>query len=73
MKKTFKLEGLSCAACAIKIERGINELEGVDSASVNFLTAKLIIEGSEEKMPDIIKGARKIVKRKEPYVKMVEI
>lgn len=73
MKKTFKLQGLVCANCAAKIERAISGLEGVDRASVNFLTTKLIIEGREDKMTDIIEGARKAVKRNEPHVKMVEI
>jgi len=68
MKKTFRLEGLDCANCSAKIERGINELEGVNDASINFMTTKLVIEGEEEKMPDIIAMAEKIVKKFEPHV-----
>jgi len=66
MKKTFLLEGLECAGCAAKIERDINRLDGVQEATVNFLTTKLVIEGSEEKMPFIIEEAKKIVKKYEP-------
>ena len=44
MKKTFRLEGLDCANCAAKIERGIAALDGVSNASVNFMTGKLTIE-----------------------------
>lgn len=45
MKKTFKLEDLECAACANKMEDAINKLDGVDEASINFMTSKLKVEG----------------------------
>lgn len=67
-KMKFLLEGLDCANCLAKIERDINALEGVSSASANFMTTKLIIEGDEDKMPDIIKAAEKIVNKYEPEV-----
>ncbi len=66
MKKRFKLEGLECANCAAKMERAINELDGVKEATVNFMTQKLVIEGKDEKMPTIIEEAEKIVKNIEP-------
>lgn len=66
MKKTFRLEGLDCANCAAKIERAINELDGVKEATVNFMTTKLVIEGDDEKMPTIIAEAEKVVKKIEP-------
>ncbi|MDD7761035.1 heavy metal transporter [Dolosigranulum pigrum] len=66
MKKRFKLEGLECANCAAKMERAINELDGVKEATVNFMTQKLVIEGEDEKMPTIIEEAEKIVKNIEP-------
>lgn len=68
MKKVFRLEGLGCANCAAKMEREINTLEGVSSATVNFMTTKLIIEGEDEKMPSILQAAEKIVKKIEPDV-----
>lgn len=68
MKKTFRLEGLDCANCSAKIERAINELDGVNTASVNLITTKLVIEGEEEKMTDIAAAAEKIVKKFEPHV-----
>ena len=68
MKKVFRLEGLDCANCAAKIERGINDLEGVKEATVNFMTTKLVIEGEDDKMSEIIEEATKIVKKIEPDV-----
>lgn len=70
MKKRFKLEGLECANCAAKMERAINELDGVNEATVNFMTQKLVIEGEDEKMPTIIKEAEKVVKDIESHVIM---
>lgn len=66
MKKTFRVEGLDCANCAAKMERGIQGLDGVTSASLTFMTSKLVIEGDDEKMPQIIAEAEKIVRKIEP-------
>ena len=67
MKKTFRLEGLGCASCAAKMERDISKLDGVRSATVNFLTTKLVIEADESEMDRIVEKSRKIVKKFEPY------
>ena len=66
MKKKFILEGFGCANCAAKMEKAIKELDGVREASVNFITTKLIIDGEDEKMPEIIQAAEKIIKKIEP-------
>ena len=66
MKRRYTLENLGCANCAAKMERAINELDGVKEATVNFMTQKLVIEGEDEKMPTIIEEAEKIVKNIEP-------
>jgi cation transport ATPase len=70
MKKSFKLEGLDCANCAAKMERAINELQGVKSATVNFMTTKMVIEAEDEKMTEIIEYTEKIVRKIEPDVVM---
>lgn len=68
MKRAWKLEGLACASCANKIETAIRALPGVTSASLGFLTQKLVIEGQDSRMDEIAKAARAIVKRHEPDV-----
>ena len=73
MKKKFILEGLECANCAAKMEKAINELDGVKESTVNFMTQKLIIDGEDEKMPEIIQAAEKIVKKIESHVIMKKI
>lgn len=70
MKKKFILKGLECANCAAKMEKAINELDGVKEATVNFMTTKLVIDGEDEKMPTIIAEVEKIVKKIEPDTTM---
>lgn len=66
MKKVCRLDGLGCANCAAKIENAVAKLPGVSSASVNFLTAKMTIEGEEAQMDEILEKATAIVKKIEP-------
>jgi len=73
MKKKFLLEGLGCANCAAKMEEAINKLEGVEDATVNFLTQKLTIVGEDKKMPSVVKEAEKIIKKIEPQVVMKKV
>ena len=68
IKKTFKLDGLDCANCASKIERAIKNIDGVSSATVNFMTAKIIIEGDDSKFDNITAKMKEIVKKHEPDV-----
>ncbi|WP_312699246.1 cation transporter [Sedimentibacter sp.] len=70
MKKTFKLVGLDCANCAAKIENAVQKISGVTSANVNFMTTKMVIEGDDSKMDDIIAEATAIVKKLEPDVEV---
>jgi len=42
-KETIKISGMTCAACAKRIERAVGKLEGVSEASVNFATEKLTV------------------------------
>ena len=48
MKKKFKLTDLDCANCAAKMEDAIRKIEGVENASVSFMTQKMTIEAAEE-------------------------
>ena len=52
------------------MERKISKLDGVDNVSINFMTRKMIIEGDDSKMPQIIKDAEKIIKKLEPNTKL---
>jgi copper chaperone CopZ len=68
MKKKFILEGLDCANCAAKIEREINNLDGVKNANVNFMTTKMLIEAEDDKISAVLENAEKIIKKIESHV-----
>ena len=66
MKKRFKIEDLCCANCAAKMEEGIRKIEGVESATINFLTQKLTVEADEASMDAILDRAEQIIRKIEP-------
>ena len=37
---SFRVEGMTCASCAARVERALKKLPGVDAASVNLATAQ---------------------------------
>jgi len=51
----FQLEGMTCAACANRIEKGLNKLPGVTHATVNFAmeTARVEYSPSEVSVGDM--------------------
>lgn len=64
MKKTYKIE-VDCANCANKMEIAANKVDGVKSATVNFMMLKMIVEfedGADEKkvMKQVLKACRKV-------------
>lgn len=56
MKKTFKISGMTCAACASRVERFVKKLDGVTDANVNFAAETLTVEG-EKVVPKEIEAA----------------
>ncbi|BDH61482.1 copper-translocating P-type ATPase [Lysinibacillus sp. PLM2] len=55
-KAEFDITGMTCAACATRIEKGLNKIEGVSFANVNFALEKATLEfnPSEVTISDII-------------------
>jgi copper chaperone CopZ len=66
MKKRYQIEDLCCANCAAKIEEQIRKLEGVNSASVNFLTQKLTLDAEDTRLESVLDEAERIIKKIEP-------
>lgn len=72
MKKTYKLEDLDCAHCAAKMEKAIAKLDGVEAASISFLSQKLTITFKEDADIDtIMKNASAICKKVEPDCRII--
>jgi Cu+-exporting ATPase len=59
--RSFRIEGMTCAACAKAIERATRKLDGVIESSVNMATEKLTVvyEPAKVRFPDIRKAVEK--------------
>ena len=73
MKKTCKLTGLDCANCAAQLENEIQKIEGIESASISFMTERMVLEFTEENEKEIMKKVKKVIKREEPDVEVKEL
>ncbi|ESU72268.1 ATPase P [Geobacillus thermopakistaniensis] len=61
-KVTLDIEGMTCAACATRIEKGLNRMEGVTSAAVNLATNSAVVEYKEgvASVEDILEKIKKL-------------
>ena len=64
MKKNYKID-VDCANCANKMETAANNTDGVKSATVNFMTLKMIVEFEEGQDPksvmkDVLRNCKKV-------------
>lgn len=64
MKKTYKIE-VDCANCANLMEEAARKTTGVASATVNFMTQKMIVEFDEgqdvaQVMSSVLKACKKV-------------
>ncbi|RCX10368.1 Cu+-exporting ATPase [Anaerobacterium chartisolvens] len=50
-KETLKITGMSCAACAARIEKALNRLEGVREANVNLAVEKAVVTFDDSLTP----------------------
>lgn len=72
MKKTYKIE-VDCAACALKMEDAAKKVEGVQNATVSFMTQKMNVEfadGADDKgiMKNVLKACKKVESDCEIYL-----
>jgi cation-transporting ATPase V len=54
---TFQVDGMTCAACAARIERVLSKQEGVDTAVVNFAGAEARVRVGESVDPHALEAA----------------
>jgi len=66
MKKRFDLVDLDCANCAAKMESAIKKLDGVNDATVSFVTQKLTVDADDDRFDEIMKQIVKTCKKVEP-------
>ncbi len=72
MKKTFSLIDLDCANCAAKMERAIQKLAGVRSATVSFFAQKLVLEAEDERFDEIVDAAAEAIRRVDRNCRLVK-
>ena len=66
MRKTFELEDLDCANCALKMENAIKGIDGVTFATVSYLAQKMTVEAADEIFDDVMKQVVKLCRKIEP-------
>ena len=66
MKKTFELEDLDCANCAMKMQEAILKIPGVQNCEVSFIKQKMTIEADDADFDKIVKLAVKAIAKVEP-------
>ena len=64
MKKTYKID-VDCANCANKMEEAAKNTAGIQDATVNFMTLKMIVEFEDDAEPaavmkDVLKNCKKV-------------
>lgn len=71
MKKKFKLEDLDCANCAAKMEDAIKKLDGVNDASVSFMTQKMMVDAEDDRFDEIMDEVARVCAKVEPDCKIL--
>ena len=71
MKKKFKLQDLDCANGAAKMEDLIKKIDGVNGASVSFMTQKMMVDADDARFDDIMKEVVKVCAKVEPDCKIL--
>ena len=73
MKYKFKIKGLDCANCAAELERKKKKIDGIEDASISFMSERLVIQCEESIKSDVIEILKKVAKKEEPDVTIEEI
>ena len=66
MHRSFKIQNLGCANCAAKMEHDINKLDGVDKATISFMTQRLTLDADDAHFSEIVDECEKICQKYEP-------
>lgn len=66
MKKRYNLVDLDCANCAAKMEEAIKKIDGVNTATVSFLTQKMTVDADDARFEEIMDEVVAVCKKVEP-------
>lgn len=66
-EQTYTFEGVDCANCALKIEKGVQSLEGIKTASMNFGNGLLHVEADPDRnQTELLTQMQSVFQRIEP-------
>ncbi|MCR5536672.1 MAG: heavy metal translocating P-type ATPase [Succinivibrio sp.] len=51
-KRVYKVRGMSCAACALKVEQAVKRLQGVSEVNVMLLQNRMSLRCEEQELPE---------------------
>ena len=71
MRKSYKLDEIDCANCALKLEDAIKKVDGVDDAKVNFMTQKLTLVAPDNRFDDVLDDVVALVVKMEPDCEVI--
>ncbi|MCT1902432.1 heavy metal translocating P-type ATPase [Oceanobacillus sp. FSL W8-0428] len=73
-KQTFDVVGMTCAACANRIEKRLNKMDGVSEANVNFALENVAVEYNENQVTvqDMMEVVKKLGYALKPQVSKEE-
>ncbi|MSR05625.1 MAG: heavy metal translocating P-type ATPase [Gemmatimonadetes bacterium] len=59
---TLPVEGMTCGACAVTVQKRLADVPGVEDAAVNYATGKamLTIDDSSVKVTDLVRAVREV-------------
>nr|WP_075576817.1 cation transporter [Olsenella timonensis] len=71
MRKSFRLDEIDCANCALKLQDALARVDGVRSVSVNFMTQKLTLEAEDARFDAVLDQVVKVAARVEPDCEII--
>ena len=69
--KVYIVENLDCANCAAKMEGAIKKIDGVNDATVSFLTQKLTLDAEDARFEAVLDEVVRVCKKVEPDCQIV--
>lgn len=73
MKVVYNIKGLDCAHCAMTLEKYLQKVPGVNSASINFATSKVYLDVLDDNAKNILKDIKKTTKKVNPDVALLDV
>ena len=71
MRKSYKLDEIDCANCALKLEDAIRKLDGVQDAKVNFMAQKMTLVADDERFGAVLDDVCALVAKMEPDCEVI--